>query len=261
MSHWVLLVAPLVLAASVMLFAFVGCFLDSVGRGGPLPPTYEEEVGGTEFLVSYWRLGEAPGSTTAVDSQGNNDGTYVGGVTLGTPGALAGNADTAALFNGVDARVTTSFNPFQPGVARTFEGWAGRASNTSDHALFGGDAEASYPVLRCLAGGGDVRFNPDTSGAGQDFTGALPEVGEWFHWALVWDGAAKTAELYIDGVSKGVLTYAFDFGGEPGNIALGAEGGAINPLEGQLDEVAVYEVALDAERINSHFVLGTAVDT
>ena len=32
MSHWVLIVAPLVLASLVMLFAFVGCFLDSVGE-------------------------------------------------------------------------------------------------------------------------------------------------------------------------------------------------------------------------------------
>jgi Concanavalin A-like lectin/glucanases superfamily len=258
MSHWVLLVAPLALAAFVMLFAFVGCFLDS----GPYPGTvekYEDIVAANEFLVSYWRLGEEPGSTTAVDSKGDNDGTYVGGVTLGTAGALAGNADTAALFDGVDDRVTTSFNPFQPGVARTFEGWAIRASNTSDHALFGGDAAASYPVLRCLGGGDDVRFNPDVSGAGQDFTGALSGVGEWFHWVLVWHGDTKKAALFVDGVEKGSLTYAFDFGGEPGNIELGAEGGTTNPFEGQLDEVAVYNAALDAATIKKHFELATTV--
>jgi hypothetical protein len=255
MSYWVLLVAPLVLATFVMLFAFVGCQLESVGRGGPRPQTYDEVVLDNEFLVSYWRLGESEGPT-AVDSKGGNDGTYAGGVTLGQPGALAGSTDTAVLLNGVDGRVTTGFNPFEPGVARTFEGWAKRNSNTSDDALFAGDAATSYPVLRCNAGSDDVRFNPDASGAGQDFAGALPGTGVWFHWALVWEGADLTATLYVDGVKKGTLTFGNGFGGAPGNIELGAEGGTANPFDGELDEVAVYNGALDSDTIGNHFALG-----
>ncbi|HEX8742259.1 MAG TPA: LamG domain-containing protein [Thermoleophilaceae bacterium] len=254
MSHWVLLVAPLALASFVMLFAFVGCGLDSTGLGGPA--TYDGIVTGNDLTVSYWRLGEE-GGTTAIDSKGNNDGTYVGGVTLGQPGALAGNADTAVALDGVDGRVTTSFNPFATGVARTFEGWAKRNSNEKDHALFAGDAATAYPVLRCNAGSDDVRFNPDTSGAGQDFAGALPGPGKWFHWALVWDGAALSATLFVDGADKGKLTFGFDFGGAPGNIELGAEGGASNPFDGQLDEVAVYNGALDSAVIQTHFTLGS----
>jgi Concanavalin A-like lectin/glucanases superfamily len=262
MSHWVLLVAPLVLASFVMLFAFVGCGLEKSGTladepQSTDPPKYESVIAKERGIVSHWRLGEKTGDPTAADAVGGNDGKYQGEVTLGEPGALASNADTAVRLNGVDHHITTSFNPFQTGVDRTFEGWANRNSNTNAHALFAGDDPTSYPVLRCNAGSDDVRFNPDASGAGQDFVGALPGTGKWFHWVLVWNSAAKAAELFVDGVSKGKLTYAFEFGGSPGNIELGAEGGATNPFDGHLDEVAVYDAALDSERINFHFVLGS----
>jgi hypothetical protein len=256
------LVAPLVLASFVMLFAFVGCFLDSSGYGNgedprPETKTYDMVVLETEGIHSYWRLGEAPGETTAVDSKASNDGTYVGGVTLGQPGPLVNNTDTAVLLDGVDGHITTSISTFDTGQAWTFEGWAMRNSNTADHALFAGDAATSYPVLRCNAGGDDVRFNPDASGAGQDFVGALPGTAVWFHWVLVWDGAANTATLYVDGVDKGTLTYANGFGGAPGNLEFGAEGGATNPFDGSLDEVAVYFGALDAATVQAHFTTGS----
>src|SRR5438128_2699447 len=50
--------------------------------------------------VAYWRLGEATGSTIAVDQTANhNNGTYVGSPTLGQLGAINGDADTAVDFN------------------------------------------------------------------------------------------------------------------------------------------------------------------
>ena len=261
MSHWVLLAAPLALASFVLLFAFVGCQLDSEGtqhgEPEPEPRTYDAAVLATEGISSYWRLGEPAGDTTAADSKDGNNGTYEGGFTLGEPGALSGNPDTAVRLDGVDGRITTSFNPFQTASSRTCEGWANRASDTAAHALFAGDAATSYPVLRCNAGSSDVRFNPDTSGAGQDFAGALPAPGKWFHWVLVWDGGAQAATLFVDGADKGTLTFGFDFGGAPGNIELGAEGGTTNPFDGHLDEVAVYDGALDAATIQSHFTLGS----
>ena len=44
--------------------------------------------------TSYWRLGETSGTAMA-DSAGTNPGTAKGGVTLGKPGALASDANTA----------------------------------------------------------------------------------------------------------------------------------------------------------------------
>src|SRR5262249_37607737 len=51
--------------------------------------------------LGYWRLGESKTSMPAEDATTNgNDGTYVGEVTLGHPGAIVGDPDTAALFDG-----------------------------------------------------------------------------------------------------------------------------------------------------------------
>jgi hypothetical protein len=51
--------------------------------------------------IGYWRLGESDPSLPAADAtpDGNN-GTYVGAVTLGQPGAILGDTDTAAAFDG-----------------------------------------------------------------------------------------------------------------------------------------------------------------
>jgi len=59
-----------------------------------------------DMPVRYYRLGDSSG-TTAVDSSGNSqDGTYTGGVTLGASGAIQGDADTAATFDGTDDYVS-----------------------------------------------------------------------------------------------------------------------------------------------------------
>src|SRR2546423_12540295 len=66
---------------------------------------YSSVVTGTAGLVSYWRLGDTSG-TSACDSWGSNAGTYTGGYTLGSVGAIAGEANTAATFNGSHGYVT-----------------------------------------------------------------------------------------------------------------------------------------------------------
>jgi hypothetical protein len=193
----------------------------------------------------------------AKDARGANDGTYAGGYTLGHTGATS-DGGTAVQLDGANGRITTAYNPFAPGAARTFAGWAKRSTSGTDDALLAGDASVGYPVLRALAGGNSVRFNPNTTGAGQDFTNALPGTGVWFHWALVWDDATREATLYVDGVNKGTKTFSFGLASSPGNLELGAEGGTTNPFNGYLDDVAVYDYRLTETEVRQ--LLGLAPD-
>ena len=62
----------------------------------PLVQTYREKVVALS-PVAYWRLGESSG-TTAADETGNHDGSYQNVVTLGQPGVLTGDPNTAASF-------------------------------------------------------------------------------------------------------------------------------------------------------------------
>src|SRR5579884_3699038 len=87
---------------------------------------YAQAVAGTAGLVGYWRLGDASG-TPACDSLGQNPGAYSGAVTLGQPGAIAGDADTSAAFDGssgtMSVPASTSLNV---GDSFTIEAWVKR---------------------------------------------------------------------------------------------------------------------------------------
>ena len=54
--------------------------------------------------MSYWRLGERSGSA-AVDMASGYNGAIRGRVTLGVPGALAGDSDSAMAFDGASGAI------------------------------------------------------------------------------------------------------------------------------------------------------------
>jgi parallel beta-helix repeat protein len=197
--------------------------------------------------VSFWRLDESSG-TQALDSTGAHNGTYAGGVSL-NQGGVTPDGDAAVLLNGTDGRITTSYNPFASGSARTFEGWAKRNSSTTNDALLGGDATVQQPRLLILAGGNNVRFTANEAGTPINWTNASPGTGVWFHWVLVYDDSIGTATLYVNGQSKGTQTVANAYSGSPGNLELGSNSGTFNPFDGYLDEVAVYNRALSADEV------------
>ena len=61
-----------------------------------IPSAYRDTVL-ADHPISYWRLDETSG-TTATDVQLANTGAYVGSPTLGQPGAIVGDPDTAVSF-------------------------------------------------------------------------------------------------------------------------------------------------------------------
>ena len=102
----------------------------SGGGGGP---SYSASVL-ADSPRAYWRLGEASG-TTAADASGNNrTGSYLNTPSLGAPGALTGDSNTAVSFNGVDEYVNVPYLAALNPTAFTVEAWAypdGRPGNAS----------------------------------------------------------------------------------------------------------------------------------
>src|SRR5689334_18534519 len=95
------------LVAALMVLGWAGI---AQAAGG-----YADAVKGEPELRAYWRLG-----ASAADETGNAPGTLVGGVALGAPGALSGEPDTAARFDGVDDELQGSVALAGAG---TLEGW------------------------------------------------------------------------------------------------------------------------------------------
>src|SRR5215469_6654336 len=70
----------------------------------------------------YYRLGDPSGSTSVVDSSGyGHNGAVTGGVTFGQPGAIPGDPDTSASFDGSTGMVDSGTQVFA--TSSTIEAW------------------------------------------------------------------------------------------------------------------------------------------
>jgi hypothetical protein len=216
-------------------------------------PAYASVVDGRRSLVAHWRLGETSG-TTAADFTGTYNGTYLKGVTLGAPGAIRADPDTAARFNGTTGEVTTP--PLSSAVSDfSIEGWsyvtsAKNANNTVYGAngtvrLMARPSGSNSPV----SGYASVWLN-GTEYALQP-TGTASNVNTWVHWVLT--RAGSTLTLYRNGTTIGQrndlpATATANLSGTIGQQARG-----LYPLTGTIDEVAVYSAALSASDVSNDY--------
>ena len=222
--------------------------------------TYASAVS-SDHPTGWWRLGEAPGATAAADSSGNGiNGSYTGGVTLGQPGAISGDPDTAATFDGSTGYVWLGLNSSLQPNSLSLEAW------------FKTSTSAGMTILRSRWYG----YNLGLNGSGQltanvcgtpsyncyFVTGSASVAdGKWHHAVVTKDGSTVT--LYLDGASVGSTpmteaTYYTNYGG----IAIGRDGDYSGSyFNGSLDEVAVYPAALSAARVSTHYQLGVSGGT
>jgi glucose/arabinose dehydrogenase len=215
----------------------------------PLISAYREKILSTPGLIGYWRLGDALGPA-AVEELGAGTGTYTGGVTLGAPGALVGDPNAAAGFNGVNAEATLDAPGLGMTTNGTVEGWfyweSGKAL-MRDNANNGGWALAfdqSGKIAYTLAGGTRIT-TVDT---------ASIQSG-WHHFVLT--KAGPTGSLYIDGIR------VHTEGGHGNSAAIRPwrvmrNGAKAKYTRGRADEIAFYNTSLSAQTIAEHYAAATA---
>ena len=207
----------------------------------------------------YWRMGETGGNPTVIDGAGAMHGTVVGGVTLGRPGGVFGDADTAAHFNGVDSQVNIP-DAFHP-TAYTVEALVNLDGTRSQSIILrtAGDPNLTWShQLAVNAAGQFVHYAWD--GSVRSVTGTTTAVpGQWYHVAGTAQGGGPM-RLFVNGVEEGPATTIgtpwaggnqYMVGSTSGNAVPG-ESGARARFEGTIDEVALYPVALSAADIAEH---------
>jgi acid phosphatase type 7 len=210
--------------------------------------------------LGYWRLGEATGTTAADVSGSGNPGSYVAGVQLGAAGALAGDGDTAAGFDGVDDRVSIPDTaPLRLNGSFSIEFWAKlRApANTYPGIIRKGNASSTgtgwYIYYNTTA------FRPDFQRAGvssrrTSTAGALSST-VYKHYVLTYDAGATTLRWYVGGALDATYTgVTFPTATDPSTVDLGRGTNYGNEF---LDEVALYATALTPARISAHYSAGT----
>lgn len=158
----------------------------------------------------------------------------------------------------------TPHSAFTAGAVRTFEGWAKRdTDNTRDTLISGTSSDAGAPYLMLGGENGlpsnSVYWSPAGGyGLGATWNSAWPTPGTntWVHWALVVNDTANTAELFVNGQSKGKRSVTTAYTSKPGALSVGAwraNDGSSYGFDGKLDEVAVYDRVLTPTQIRAHY--------
>ena len=212
--------------------------------------------------IAYWRLGEGTG-TTMVDQTGNHGGAYVGSPTLGAPGAIFGDTDTAVTFGGAANKYgqATGWStiPTPPITIESWIKWDGTTWPT-DTSILGWFDQPNVKAARFwVTGNGtdniNLRIGFETGSAQWDWAG---ENTSWHHLVGTHDGT--NARLYFDGqLVAGPVAVPFSGGASahPLWIGTGSHTGTTDASwPGSIDEGAVYNQALSAAQIQAHYAAG-----
>jgi hypothetical protein len=190
--------------------------------------------------VGYWRLGEVAGPTAADFSGNGYDGTYVGNPTLGQPGAIGGDSDTAIGLNGPDSKDYVEIaNPanFPFSQPTSMQGLTVEVWMRPDALVFPGQLDTAGEILihwlgKCVSGSGQCEWgfrfysgdsptranrvsayiwNPEgLEGAGAYFQFGVNDndqlvVGTWYHIVAIYEPGNKDTpgagvRIYKNGV-------------------------------------------------------------
>ena len=232
--------------------------------------------------VGYWPLDEGSGTTTADLSGNNNTGTLTGA--SWTTGKLNG----ALSFNGTSNYVTMG-NPtaLQFGTnSFTIMNWFKTATGTARRMISNGHLNFTDPgyfigvgpsggCAGCIGGGVG---GPNQASSLSFATTASFIDNTWHQEAMVINQTAHTAQIYIDGVAQTVSTEAstctsatavtsvnITTCGSLNATASGTEpfivgsqnGGTAEWFSGSLDEVRVYNSALNSSQIQNQYAIDT----
>jgi PKD repeat protein len=238
-----------------------------VASGTNTVPAYSAGVL-ADGAQSYWRLGE-PAGPTAVDLAGSfRDVTLQSGVTLGAAGALTGDTNTAATFNGTSTgwAATNSFSS-APSTFST-EAWVKTTSTRGGKIVgFGSSSTGpsyTYDRHTYMLNTGKISFGIYTPALARQVitTPAAYNDGKWHHVVSTFGSGGMA--LFVDGTkvaSRTDITTAYDYkgfwrlGGD--NLANWTSRPSSDYLAGSIDEAAIYPTALSNTQVSQHYTRAT----
>jgi hypothetical protein len=229
-----------------------------------VPITGYAKVVMADAPVSYWRLDEADGSTTAVDAAGSFDASFDAGAgtfTYRVPTGIPHETDPGVAVTG-GARVSVpsalELNPFGP---FTVEAWVMPTSLSAD----GNDYRTAFSSLGSGAAGPigwSVYQQPSHTWAwvlwGDNWLNnflVIPETivaSNWYHMVLTYDGSDFKA--YLNGTLRLTAQWSAFVPNSTGPVNLGwRSDNDWKPFSGTIDDVALYNKALTADQVSGHY--------
>ena len=220
-------------------------------------------------LVSWW-----PGEGNADDAWGDNDGTVVGATF--SQGKVGDAFDFSGTLDFVQVPHSASLD-FSASDSYTVDFWVQTEGMIEGHPAlvekWANSSTFAYPFAVRL-NTGDPNFPTTVGPKGTIFCGVFDgtnfpfvwssmavDDNEFHHVACVFDGAAKSIEVYIDGHLDGFQDYTTLNDVTSGEDLFFGIRGNLNPLfdfNRLLDEISIYSTALSATEVNDIFEGGDA---
>jgi hypothetical protein len=182
-------------------------------------------------------------------------GTYVNGPILGAPGLLTDDPDTSVTFDGSNDHVEIAHDPVWDLTGdltvEAVVNMTGGGTLRTIVAKHLATTDTSTFELRVQASNGVVQFvQKTTAGTYMVIASSTPlAAGTTYHVAATKTGT--TARLYIDGVLNRTATFGGTVATNTRPVRIGTRDGS-RPFGGRIDEVAIYDHALAAARIQAH---------
>jgi len=203
--------------------------------------------------VGMWLFDEDEGKVAIDSSEKGNNGQF-----SGKPKWVEGKFDTALEFDGVGSGVEITLDLLDLNKDQTFSVWFKTEIDQNIHArvLHAPFLEGYRLWLFIFRNGhgskGKLGFGYRAGDIPLEMASAMPlNDGVWHHAVAVFDHSSKQASLYIDGTFDTQRSIAgIEFNVSEGKLCLGSAcPGDFLPSE--IDEVAIFNVALKEEAIQT----------
>jgi concanavalin A-like lectin/glucanase superfamily protein len=232
-----------------------GCGAPIAASSATAAKTYSATVL-ADHPAAYWRMDEATGNTMA-DASGNaNQGRYVGIYTLGQAGAIGGDATTAVAFDGQSGAATVVSSTTLQVNTVTIELWVNKRAETeygvyvAKNVEVGGGAGSGWFELLNSHHDGRLEFRVTSDGSPALVSTSTLALNTWYYVVATYDGA--NAKLYVNGKLDSTLKVAATPKQTADPLFIGRRmDGLFN--QAVIGQVAIYPVALTADRITAHW--------
>ena len=227
--------------------------------------------------VAYWRLGESdPDIAVNAGLLGQADigeGYYTEGVQVGQPSLVLGETDGSSYLSQGERITTDGFEKFDDvlgfgGTGFSVEFWTSFETMPGGFVNLVGDGQGGldFNMMVYAGSGGFIRphIHTDEGFSSIDSVRRI-QSGEIVHVVSTWDIDSGDFLLYLDGVEADVNFSAGDnprFGeliNRENKVYIGKDDREQSP-NFWIDEVALYNYALDPGRVQAHYDLGKGAD-